>query len=114
MFRKIIYALWVLMNIYLIVEWSKQIYQYYITGNTTGSIIRFIIIIGFTLLTGFIIYRDIRDHFNRKKNIPTYPNYCGLCKYQNKCPNKHAELRLLCGINECKYWEDDKNNKTIN
>lgn len=108
MFRKIIYALWVLMNIYLIIEWSKQIYQYYITSNTTEAIIRFIIIISFTLLTAFIIYRDIKDHFNRKNNIPTYPSYCGLCKHQNECPNKHAELKLLCGINECKYWTEDK------
>lgn len=108
MFRKVIYALWVLMNIYLIYEWGKQSYQYYVAGNTTGAIVRFILIIGFTLLTAFIIYRDIKDYFNKKKKVPTYPNYCGLCTYQKECPNKHAELKLLCGVNECKYWKDNK------
>ena len=108
MLRKIIYALWVLMNICFIFECGRQSYQYYIGGDTTGAIVRFILIIGFTLLTGFIIYRDIKDHFKRKKKVPTYPNYCGLCKYKKECPNKHAELKLLCGVNECKYckyWE---------
>lgn len=67
MFRKIIYALWVLMNIYLIYEWGKQIYQYYVIGNTARVIISLILTIGYTLLPAFIIYRDIRGHFNRKK-----------------------------------------------
>lgn len=67
MFRKIIYALWVLMNIYLIYEWGKQIYQYYVTGNTAGAIISLILTISYTLLTASIICRDIRSHFNRKK-----------------------------------------------
>lgn len=73
MFRKVIYALWVLMNLYLIVDWFNQSYQYYVNGNTTGAIVRFILIIGYILLIAFIIYRDIKDHFNRKKNVLTYP-----------------------------------------
>ena len=107
MFRKIIYVLWVLMNIYVIYEWGKQTYQYYVTGDIIGAIVRFILIIGFTLLTVVIIYRDAKRHFNRKKKVPTYPGYCGLCKHQKECPNKHAELKLLCGIDECKYWEKE-------
>ena len=108
MFRKTIYVLWVLMNIYVIYEWGKQTYQYYVTGDTVGAIVRFILIIGLILLTAFIIYRDIKNHSNRKKKVPTYPYYCGLCKHQKECPNKHAELKLLCGIDECKYWENEE------
>ncbi len=67
MFRKIIYALWLLMNIYLIYEWGKQIYKYYVIGNTAGAVISLILTISYTLLTAAIIYRDIRSHFNRKK-----------------------------------------------
>lgn len=67
MFRKITYALWVLLNIYLIYEWGKQIYRYYVIGNTAGFIISLILTIGYALLTASIIYRDIRSHFNRKK-----------------------------------------------
>lgn len=70
MLRKIIYALWVIINICFIFEGGRQSYQYYVDGDTTGAVVRFIFIIGFTLLTGFIIYRDIKDHFKRKKNVP--------------------------------------------
>lgn len=61
MFRKVIYALWVLMNLYLIVEWSKQSYQFYVNGNTAEAIVRFMLTIGFILLTALIIYRDMRS-----------------------------------------------------
>ena len=108
MFRKVTYALWVLLNLYLIFDWSRQCYQYYVNGNTTGAIIRLVLIIGFVLLTALIIYRDIKDYLNRKNHIPTYPNYCGQCVYQNECPNKPAKLKLFCGVKECKYWKEDK------
>jgi len=108
MFRKVTYALWVLMNLYLIFEWSKQCYQFYVNGNTTRAVVMSILIIIFVLLTIRIIHRDIKDYLNRKNHIPTYPNYCGQCVYQNDCPNKHAKLKLFCGVKECKYWKEDK------
>lgn len=118
MFKKIVYGLWVLMNIYLIFEWSKQTYQYYVTGNITGAIVRFICIIGFTLLTAFIIYRDIKGYYNKKNGVKVYPHDCGNCKNnpksdegndKSKCPNKFAEMKLWCGVDECKYWEATEN-----
>lgn len=108
MFKKVVYALWVLANLYVIYSGGKGCYAYYVAGNTLYAVLTGLIVVGFTLLTAFIIHRDIKDHFNRKNKVPSYPNYCGLCKYEKECPNKHAELKLLCGVNECKYWKENK------
>ena len=111
MFKKIVYVLWVLANLYVIYSGGKSCYIYYTAGNTLYAVLTGLAVVGFTLLTAFIIYRDIKDYSNKKKHIPTYPNYCGLCTYQNDCPNKHAGIKLLCGVDECKYWKADKEEK---
>jgi len=95
------------MNIYLIFEWGKQTYQYYVTGDTTGAIVRFILIIGFTLLTAFIVYRDTKNHFNRKKKSEWMCPSCDLydqveddyCQYAGKCTVG------TIGCRECKYFK---------
>ena len=108
MFKKGFYAIWVLMNIYVIISACRTSYQYFLDGNIAEAIFRIALIVGFTFLTVFIIYRDIKRAINKKKDVKVYPNSCGICKHQDKCPNKLAEFKYLCGIDECKYWEDEE------
>ena len=106
MVKKVFYAIWVLMNIYVIISACRTSYQHFSEGYIISAIFIIALTVGFTALTAFIIYRDIKSAINKKKDVKVYPHHCGICKHQDNCPNKMAEFKLLCGIDECKYWED--------
>lgn len=122
LFKKIVYVLWVLANLYVIYSGGKTCYTYFMAGNTLNAVLTGLAVVGFTLLTAFIIYRDVKSYYNKKNGVKVYPYDCGNCKNnpksdegndKSKCPNKFAEIKLWCGVDECKYWEatekDDDN-----
>ena len=110
LFKKIVYVLWVLANLYVIYSGGKTCYIYYTAGNTLYAVLTGLAVVGFTLLTAFIIYRDVKSYYNKKNGVKVYPYDCGNCKNESECPNKFAKMKLWCDIDECKYWEATENN----
>lgn len=106
MVKKVFYAIWVLMNIYVIISACRASYQHFLDGDITRAIFVIALAVGYTFFTAFIIYRDIKGVINKKKDVKVYPHSCGICKHKDKCPNKLAKFKYWWGIDECKYWED--------
>lgn len=66
MIRKIIDIIWILANICVIYASGESAYHNFVIGDTPRAILQTVVIIGFIILTVFIIIKDVVPDF---KNI---------------------------------------------
>lgn len=68
MFKKFINIIWVIMNIYLIISWSVNIYNRFMNGEPFIECVwRVVVVLAFTILTIVLVIKDIVPDFRRKK-----------------------------------------------
>lgn len=67
MIRKIIDIIWILANICIIYASGASAYHTFIIGDTSRAILQTVVIIGFIILTVFIIIKDVVPDFKERK-----------------------------------------------
>lgn len=67
MIRKIIDIIWILANICIIYASVMSAYHNFMVGDTSRAILQTVVIIGFIILTVFIIIKDVIPDFKKRK-----------------------------------------------